>query len=236
MRPIALMLAALLILAQPSLGLAGGTDINMVVAFDRSESIDDEERKAQVTGLIHALTNPDVLGAIQAGWIGQIGLSVVTWSSFRQTEVLLPWTSIGTLEDAEGAAAWLLSREAGGGQIQHGKQTDIGLGISAAVEQLEIAPWFGAKQVINMVSDGTANIGHVPTVDRDRAVALGITINGLVQGRGSAIEVLRRDFRREVIGGPSAFVESATSNDDFADAMLRKMQLEIALLNAREGS
>ena len=95
MRPIALMLAALLVLAQPSPVLAGGTDINMVVAFDRSESIDDEERKAQVAGLIYALTNPDVLGAIQAGWIGQIGLSVVTWSSFRQTEVLLPWTSIG---------------------------------------------------------------------------------------------------------------------------------------------
>lgn len=236
MRPIALMLAILLVMARPSLGLAGGTDINMVVAFDRSESIDDEERKVQVAGLIYALTNPDVLGAIQAGWIGQIGLCVVTWSSFRRTEVLLPWTSIGNKADAERAAAWMLSQDAAAGRAQHGKQTDIGLGISTAIEQLGTAPWFGAKQVINLVSDGTSNIGHVATVDRDRAVALGITINGLIQGRGSAIEVLRRYFRREVIGGPSAFVESATSNDDFADAMLRKMQLEIALLNAQGGS
>lgn len=233
MRLVLLLLVGLLIVSQPASLRAGGTDINMVVALDRSESIDAEERKAQVEGLIHALTNPAVIQAIQAGWIGQIGLSVVTWSSFRRTEVLLPWTIVASQDDAKRVASWLRAQEIAGTQIQHGKQTDVGQGISAAVDQMQVAPWFGAKQVINMVSDGISNIGHIASVDRDRAVHLGITINGLVQGRGSAIEVLRRYFRREVIGGPSAFVESATTNDDFADAMLRKMQLEIALLNGR---
>ncbi len=224
-------LAMALVLGQPSRGLAGGTDINMVVAFDRSESIDEEDRKAQVRGLIYALTDPAVLQAIESGSIGEIGLSVVTWSSFNRTGVLLPWTIIGGKEDAERAGAWMLAGEAEANQVQHGKQTDIGLGIRTAVDQLAVAPWFGAKQVINLVADGVSNIGHVAMVDRDRAVGQGITVNGLVQGRGNAIEALRRYFRREVIGGPSAFVESATTNDDFADAMLRKMQLEIALLN-----
>ena len=46
----------------------------------------------------------------------------------------------------------------------------------------------------------------------------------------TAIEVMSRYFRREVIGGAESFVELSTSNEQFANAMLRKMLLEMARL------
>jgi hypothetical protein len=67
-------------------------------------------------------------------------------------------------------------------------------------------------------------------VDRNVALARGITINGLIMARGSAIEVMSRYFRREVIGGPTAFVEVSVSSEEFANAMLRKMLLEMVRL------
>ena len=48
--------------------------------------------------------------------------------------------------------------------------------------------------------------------------------------RGSAIEVISRYFRREVIGGPTSFIQVSTSKEDFADAMLRKILLEMVRL------
>ena len=235
MRLTGLLLAVLVLCSGTNMVRAGGTDINMVVAFDRSESISIEERDAQVLGLVHALTDPGVIQAIQSGWIGQIGITVITWSSFRRSDVLLPWTSIADRADAEAAANQLLGKEMGPFAIQHGRLTDIGFGIGTALQHLAEAPWFGRKQVINLVADGISNIGHDTIVDRNLAVSQGVTINGLVQGRGSAIEVLTSYFKRQVIGGPSAFVMSATDGPSFADAMLRKMELEIALLNDLKG-
>ena len=48
--------------------------------------------------------------------------------------------------------------------------------------------------------------------------------------RGSAIEVISRYFQREVIGGPAAFLQVSAGNEDFANAMLRKILLEMVRL------
>ena len=188
-------LCFLLAICGPTSVQAGGTDINMVVSLDRSESIDEVEREAQVLGLIYSITDRRVIETIQSGYIGRIGLKVIAWSSFESREVILPWTSIANHQDAEAAAAHILAYESGDTGSPHGKLTDLGAGISAAVESLEEAPWFGRKQVINLIADGISNIGRVAMVDRDRAVAKGITINGLVQGRGAAKDVLKRYFQ-----------------------------------------
>jgi len=81
-----------------------------------------------------------------------------------------------------------------------------------------------------VVADGISNIGRLAMVDRDVALARDITINGLIMGKGSAIEVLTRYFQREVIGGPTSFLQVSASNQDFAEAMLRKMLLEMVRL------
>ncbi len=42
--------------------------------------------------------------------------------------------------------------------------------------------------------------------------------------------MLSRYFQREVVGGPAAFLQLSVSNDDFANAMLRKLLLEMVRL------
>ena len=81
-----------------------------------------------------------------------------------------------------------------------------------------------------MVADGVSNIGRCARVDRNVAMARGITVNGLIMAHGPAIELMTRYFRREVIGGAASFLELSTNNEQFTNAMLRKMLLEMSRL------
>lgn len=209
------------------------TDINMVVAFDRSESVDLQDRDRQIEGLAFALSNTRFIDAVRSGWHGRIALSVITWSSFDRTQVVLPWMVLEKPQDFTRAVEHLRRHQAAFSDRQHGPQTDIALGIGTSVEMLRHAPTVGTKQVINLIADGVDNSGRVAIADRDEAVEQGITINGLIHARGKAVPVVERFFKDQVIGGPSAFVQSTDTPDGFADAMLRKMTLEIALLNAQ---
>lgn len=205
-------------------------DIAIVVALDRSESIDADEAGAQIDGLVYTLRDSHFREAVAAGWHAGIGLAVVTWSSFGRHDVILPWMRIAGADDAEVAASVLELDHDRQRVSRHGTQTDVAFAIEVSMDMLETLPWTAAQSVINVVADGTSNIGRIASVDRNVAVARGITINGLVMARGAAIEVLSRYFRREVIGGPTAFVQVSASNEDFAEAMLRKMLREMVRL------
>jgi len=207
------------------------TDINMVVAFDRSESIDTEERRAQIDSLAAALLDKRFIDSVTSGYHGKLGITVMAWSSFAQVETILPWIEIAGRADAEEAVRRIEWHHTKDADVRHGKQTDIALAIASAVDLLDQAPFFGSKQVVNVISDGVDNIGRLPMVDRDLALDKGITINGLVQAGGSAVGIIKDFFKRQVIGGPSSFVQAASKGDDFNRAMLRKMLLEIAALN-----
>lgn len=208
------------------------TDINMVVALDRSESITLEEAAQQIVGLTHAIRDPRFSASVASGWHGRIAVSVVTWSSFGKSDLLIPWTLLGGRADVADLADRLERLLEDPPILVDGSQTDLALGIRAANHELRNAPYRPIKEVINIISDGISNIGNVPNVARDKAVGEGVVINALTMGRGSAIAVLRRYFERNVIGGPSAFVHNAATPEAFSEAMLRKMLLEIALLNA----
>ena len=164
------------------------------------------------------------------GWHGSIAFSVTTWSSFGRHEVILPWTRIASTEDADTAAAILELDYARQAISKHGTQTDVAFSIEVGLKQLDTLPWAASKSVINVVADGISNIGRLAWVDRDIALARGVTVNGLIMARGKAIPVLSRYFKREVIGGPAAFLQVSVSNDDFANAMLRKILLEMVRL------
>jgi hypothetical protein len=205
-------------------------DIAIVVALDRSESIDFSEARAQIDGLIYTLRNSRFRYAVGVGWHGGIALSVVTWSSFGRHEVILPWMWIANGKDADVAAAILELDYARQATSEHGPQTDVAFAIEVGMKQLDALPWPATKNVINVVADGISNIGRCARVDRNVAMARGITVNGLIMADGPAIDVLSRYFRREVIGGLGSFLELATSNDQFAAAMLRKILLEMARL------
>ena len=203
-------------------------DIAIVVSLDRSESIDFGEAQAQIDGLIYTLRNSWFSEVVGVGWYGGIALSVVTWSSFGRHEVILPRTWIANGKDADVAAAILELDYARQKTAEHGPQTDVA--IELGMKQIEQLPWPATKSVINVVADGISNIGRCARVDRNVAMARGITVNGLIMAHGPTIELMTRYFRREVIGGASSFLELSTNNEQFANAMLRKMLLEMARL------
>ena len=216
-------LAALAQTAEP-------VDIAIVVSLDRSESIDAEEARAQIDGLVFTLRHSRFRDTVAVGWYGSIALTVLNWSSFGRHEVALPWTRIAGPADADAAASILELDHARQRIARHGSQTDLAFAIEIGMNQLDDLPWPATKSVINVVADGISNIGRLAMVDRNIAIERGITINGLVMARGSAIEVISRYFEREVIGGPAAFIQVSTGNEDFANAMLRKILLEMVRL------
>ncbi len=205
-------------------------DLAIAVSLDRSESIDAEDARVQIEGLVFALRHPQFRKAVAVGRHARIALSVVTWSSFGRHDVILPWVIISNEAEAEVAAKFLRLDHARQRQASHGTQTDVAFAIEVGLAQFDNLPWPATESVINVVADGISNIGKLPAVDRNEAIARQITVNGLIMARGSGIEIMSRYFRREVIAGPTSFVQLSMSNDDFADAMLRKMILELVRL------
>jgi len=70
-----------------------------------------------------------------------------------------------------------------------------------------------------------ANFGLPPAAARDQIVTSGIAINGLAIL--SEEPWLADYYRSSVIGGAAAFVITARTFRDFADAMLQKLTQEI---------
>ena len=84
----------------------------------------------------------------------------------------------------------------------------------------------GARRVIDVSGDGANNRGRPANAARDDAVRDGATINGLPI---LALEpYLERYYWESVVGGPGAFVIAAESYETFAEAVLKKLVIEIA--------
>ena len=80
--------------------------------------------------------------------------------------------------------------------------------------------------MIDISGDGRNNRGRPAAEARDDAVRAGVTINGLpILAVESDLEEFYRD---NVIGGPGAFVIPAASFETFADAILKKLVIEIS--------
>jgi hypothetical protein len=94
---------------------------------------------------------------------------------------------------------------------------------------LASAPYRGLKRVIDVSGDGSNNRGRNVREARDEAVAAGVVINGLPI---VALEYdLDKYYFNNVIGGPGSFIVPASSYENFGQAVLRKLILEIALNN-----
>ncbi len=96
------------------------------------------------------------------------------------------------------------------------------------------APWEATRRVIDVSGDGVNNSGPPAEEARDRAVAEGITINGLpilndrpTFGRMPSVP-LDEYFRERVVGGPGAFVVPAEDFEAFGVAVRRKLIREVA--------
>ncbi|HZA66117.1 MAG TPA: DUF1194 domain-containing protein [Geminicoccaceae bacterium] len=207
------------------------TDANLVTALDVSDSIMRHEEWLEFEGLAKAVVSTAVLEAIAGGRYGRIGFTVFAWSSGR-FEVLVPWSLIGSTDGAERVASALRRFEidrstwARHGHDSDGRrsrpdfQTDISGAIDFAAKLELLAPYASSRTVINIAANGRDNVADGPRAARDRAVASGIVINGLVMGDKDA---LADYFREHVQGGGGSFVLQIREPAAVTEAMVEKL-------------
>ncbi len=202
-------------------------DVAIVLAVDVSRSIDADEARLQREGYRAAVRDPRIVEAIRGGMIGAVGLAYVEWAGIEYQQLVIPWTRIAAQADAD---AWAEALERAPRVSL--RRTSISGGIAFSRRVLAEAPWEATRKVIDVSGDGVNNSGPPVEEARDRAVAEGITVNGLPIlndrppfGAGAALEAY---FRERVIGGAGAFVIAAEDFESFGRAVRRKLLREIA--------
>ncbi|MCS6892371.1 MAG: DUF1194 domain-containing protein [Rhodovarius sp.] len=223
------LLAAPALIALPAAAETGRElDLLLVLAMDASGSIDQDEFLLQREGYAEALTHPAVLAAIAAKPRGAIGIAVLEWGSPGGSELILDWTVVDGPAAAEALAGRLLA-------APRSRQSwnAIGDAIQHASRLLREGPFRAPQLVIDISGDGPDARSLQPApMARDSAVRQGVVINALaIAGPGTltrAGERLAEHYRRDVIGGPGAFVIEAESRRDLARALRAKLLREIA--------
>ncbi len=202
----------------------GSVDAAIVLAVDVSGSMDIEELAVQRAGYLGALRHPDLLRIVAAGRRGRIALSHFEWAGEVRLESTVNWQVI---DGPEAMAAFARGVEA------LPIRTSVGTSISRAIDHglalIDAAEFASDIWAIDISGDGPNNVGPPVTGARDRAVARGVTINGLpivIRPSRGATD-LPHYYEACVIGGPGAFVMAARSEEELVPTIRRKLFLEL---------
>ncbi|MCO6416801.1 DUF1194 domain-containing protein [Siccirubricoccus sp. KC 17139] len=213
--------------ATPATAQAPELDLLLVLAVDASGSIDADEFRLQREGYAEALSHPSVLAAVQSRPRGAVGVAMVEWGAPGGAETVVPWMRL-----ADAASARALAEAVLAAPRSPQSYNAIGDALDHCIRLLQAAPFQAAERVIDLSGDGPDMRSHRRASEvRDAAVAAGIRINALaVAGTGQVTrgEPLAETYRREVIGGPGAFVATAADRRDIARALRAKLVREIA--------
>jgi hypothetical protein len=197
-------------------------DMELLLAVDASGSVDATRFELQRRGYVAAFRSPQVLQAVAGGGRQSIAVSMFQWTGPQQQADIVPWTMIKDEASAKSVAALI---ETTPRKLFSGG-TSISGAIDTAMKWFPRSPFRGERRVIDVSGDGSNNRGRSVTKARDEAVAADIVINGL------PILAWEPDldyyYKQNVIGGPGAFMIVAKDFDTFADAILKKMIIEIA--------
>ncbi|KMK65764.1 DUF1194 domain-containing protein [Puniceibacterium sp. IMCC21224] len=224
MRHLAVILLAAIVM--PLAVQAQDTDLELVLLADASGSIDAREIAFQRQGYAQAITDPAVLAAIRGTAYGEIAVTYVEWAANQVTVV--DWTRIDGPESAEGFAQALQAQP----RLAYGRNA-IGAALLEGLRLMDENDIYGWRRVIDFSGD-SANNWSGPGIDeaRTQVIAAGVTINALPilspDDPGRAQGGLEALYEERVIGGPGAFVVTAHSRADFAEAVKRKLILEIS--------
>ncbi|SUA99623.1 Protein of uncharacterised function (DUF1194) [Pannonibacter phragmitetus] len=230
--------AALVLLALPAVTgradaqqkLLQEVDVALVLAVDISYSMDIDEQRLQRQGYMQAITSPEVLTAIRSGLTGSIAVTYVEWAGTLSRSVLIDWHVV-----SDGASAQQFADALGEAPINRAYRTAIGDALLFSAEQFDTLPHRALRKVIDISGDGPNNQGTYAPVARDQVVAQGIIINGLplqlkdVRPGWFDMEDLDRYYETCVIGGPGSFIVPVRGPERFAEAVRRKLVLEIAM-------
>ena len=233
MRQLLAPIAALGLLARAAAGASAAetVDLELVLLADASRSIDNAEIRFQRQGYASTITHPEILGAIAQGFEQRIAITYVEWGDASSQEVVVPWTVIDGPASAAAFADALLAapRRAAGPNA-------IGNALAVAHGLIETNQFDGYRKVIDFSGDSAWSFGGLPVAQaRAEALAADIVINGLAilcraaECSGRPVDYdLEQAFADTIIGGPGSFAVTADRDDRFAQAVRRKLLLEIA--------
>lgn len=190
------------------------------------------EQQVQRDGYVSAFRHPDLARAIASGTHGTIAVLYLEWAGPTYQRVVLPWTIVGSDDDARRFADALVMKPV---IAQAG--TSISGGLLAAGDLFAHSRATAERRVIDISGDGPNNSGPPVAPVRDTLTSSGITINGLPvslpHGGSNGFQsfgehYLSLYYEHCVIGGPDAFVIGVDDLTLFEVAIRRKLVLEIA--------
>jgi hypothetical protein len=219
---VALGSAATLVVTADGACAATPVAVQLVLSVDVSGSVSQDRFELQREGYAASFRDAQVLRAIQSTSTGSIAVAMVQWTGPSLHVVAVDWALIS---NAASAARFAAAIEAAPRAL-FGGGTSISGAIDYARDMLARAPFQGERRVIDVSGDGSNNRGRPAKDARDEAVQAGVTINGLPI---LSIEPeLDEYYRRNVIGGPGAFMIGVQRYEDFAAAVRKKLITEIA--------
>ncbi|MBI2720479.1 MAG: DUF1194 domain-containing protein [Rhizobiales bacterium] len=195
-------------------------DLALVLAIDCSFSVDAGEFRLQMQGLGEAFRRPEIKRAVRTGPRQRIAVAALQWSDLNSQRVVVPWAVLAGDADADELGG-ILSRTPrrlaeGGTSIASALLFSAGLFASGPS---------ASRRVIDISSDGRNNVGPPVWQVRDRVVAQGISINGLViLNEWPTLDIY---FENQVVGGDGHFVVSVNDYRDYGEAIYRKLLKEI---------
>src|SRR6185503_6418300 len=171
-----LALAGVLGLVPPaaSAQAAKRVDLELVLAVDISQSMDQDEHALQRNGYVEAFRHQDVINALTSGPNGRIAVTYMEWAGAFEPIVTIPWTIIDSAGAAHAFADRLENEPIFGEQ-----RTSISTALIKATELIEGNSIASTRQVIDVSGDGANNAGPLVEPVRDEVIKRGIVINGL---------------------------------------------------------
>lgn len=196
----------------------------LALAIDVSSSVDAAEDRLQRSGVVAALTSPEVEAAFFAADL-PVALAVYEWSGRYNQELILDWIMIDN-KAALLAAAETVARS---NRSHNDFPTAMGYALGYGAKLLTRAPAC-LRKTLDMAGDGQSNEGFPPATAYREFAFSDVTVNGLVvnaadfEGEVGLIAF----YQGEVMHGPGSFVVVADGFDDYERAMRRKLERELA--------
>lgn len=204
---------------------AAACAVALLLSMDVSGSMSAQSYDLEREGLAHALEDPEVQSTVAHD--GGIAVEVVMWAS--EQEVVIPWTTLTGDPEQMQALAARVRKIVRPYEDDASAFTNMGDAIAMGVTEIGKGPVCG-KAVMDVSGDGKSN-GGVYTVQQARQKAMdnGITINGLpVQSQEPGV----LEYYRDVVITPDGFIQPASGEDDYGNALQQKLVQEVAV---REG-
>jgi hypothetical protein len=226
-------LAALVYAAIPQATSAADCRQALALGLDVSGSVDAREYRLQMDGVAQALMSPTVKSALLSQPNAPLMLLVFEWSGPEDQHIVIPWTRIHSPDTIANVAQSLNETQ----RRVASPGTALGQAMRAGAAFLDQTQCW--TKTLDISGDGESNLGIRPR-DAKPAIKDGnITINALVIGaddatsgdnRQAEISSLSSYFRAEVLLGADAFVETSLGFADYPNAMTRKLEREIQVL------